>query len=131
MRDSGWKRKVSGQKADRSWKRKTVVVDTIEVRNDMVAETGRVKAGSGEAGNWRREHTNLAKAEANPATGMDGVVVESRSSRAHVKKPRIATPAKCKGREIVTASEIGRKSDEQNEARQIKMKGKEFNKEKD
>jgi hypothetical protein len=100
---------------------KAVVVDTIEARNDMIAKPRREKTGSGEAGSWRRQHTNLAKAEANPTADMDRIVVKSRSSRAHAKTPRVTTPAKRKGSEIVAAGEISRKSDEQNETRQIEM----------
>jgi hypothetical protein len=102
----------------------------IEARNDMITKPRREKTGSGKASrSWRRKHTNLAKAEANPTAGLDCIVVKSRSSRAHAKKPRIGVPAKRKGRKIVAASEISRKSDEQNETRQLEMTRKKVDKE--
>jgi hypothetical protein len=61
---------------------------------------------------------------------VDSIIIKSRGSRAHVKKPRGRAPAKRKGRELVATGEISRKSDEENEARQVEMTGKEFDKKK-
>ena len=97
----------------------------------MIAEPRRGKTGSGKTGSWRKKHTNLAKAEANPTTGVDRIIVKRSSGRAHVKKPRVGMPAKCRGRELVAAGEISRESDEWNETRQIKMAGQEFDKKED
>ncbi len=58
----------------------------------MVAEAGRERTGSWEAGNRWREETNLAKTKADPATRMDGIVVKGRSSGAHVEFPWIVAP---------------------------------------
>jgi hypothetical protein len=41
MGNSRWEREVTREKADGSRERKAFVVDTVEVRNDMVAKTGR------------------------------------------------------------------------------------------
>jgi hypothetical protein len=78
----------------------------------MISKPRRGKAGSGETGSWRRKHANLAEAEANPTASVDCIIVKGSSSRAHVKKPRVGTPAKCKSRELVAAGEISRESDE-------------------
>jgi hypothetical protein len=78
----------------------------------MIAEPRRGRTGSRKTGGWRRKHTNLAKAEANPTTGVDRIIVKRSSSRAHVKEPRVGTPAKCRVREFVAAGKVSRKSNE-------------------
>ena len=89
----------------------------IKSRKDMVAKTGREEARSGETGHRRRKQPNLAKAEANPTTRMNGIPAKSRSSRSQVESPRVAAPSQSESREIGTAIEVGREIDGKDEAR--------------
>jgi hypothetical protein len=66
----------------------------------MVAEAGGEKTGNGKARDRRWKEANWAKADTNPATSMDNVVIKSRSSRAHVEQPRVATPTEGSSREV-------------------------------
>jgi hypothetical protein len=70
----------------------------------------------------------LAKAEADPATRVDSVVVKSRGGGAHVELPRIAAPSQSKSREISAASEVGRKCDGKDEAGKVEARREELNK---
>lgn len=62
----------------------------------MVAETGRERAGIRKAWYRRWEEADLTESKADPTTGVDGVGVESRSSRAHLELPGILTPMQSK-----------------------------------
>lgn len=84
----------------------------VEVGKDVVAERGRDKAGSWEAGNGRWEESDLAKAHADPATRVDGIIVEGGRSRSHVEAPWIGTKAQCKGGEFGATIDVGWQSNE-------------------
>ena len=77
----------------------------------MVAEAGRERTRSWEAGDGWRKETDLTKTKADPAARVDGVVVESRGSGAHVEFPWIVAPGQSNVGEVGTAGEIGRKGD--------------------
>ena len=100
------------EQRDGGWQGDAVVIDVIEVRKDVIAEARWKRAGSWEAGNGWGKETDLAKTKADPASRVDGIVVEGRSSGTHVELPRVVTPVQCKGGEVDTAGEIGRKGDE-------------------
>lgn len=94
----------------------------VEVRKDVVAETGGQKARRRKAGDRWWEETDLAEAKADPATRMDSVVVEGRSSGAHMKFPRVALPGQSEGREVSAAGKIRRESDRKDKARKVEAR---------
>ena len=79
----------------------------IEVREEMVAKTGRQRARRWKAWNWWWEDTDLTKAKANPATRMDSVVTKSGGSRSHVELPRVTAPTQGKSREVSATGKVG------------------------
>jgi hypothetical protein len=64
----------------------------------------------------------LTEAKADPATRMDSVVVEGRSSWAHMKFPRVALPGQSEGREVSATGEIRRESDRKDKARKVEAR---------
>ena len=107
MGDGARKEEIAGEHGDRGRQRKAGGVDLVESRKDVVAKTGREKAGSRETGHRRREQANLTETEADPATRMDSVTVKSRSSGSHVKLPGQATPTGSEVRKIGATREVG------------------------
>ena len=77
MRDGGREQEITGKKRHGSRQWDAVVVDLVEIWKDMVTETRRQGARGWKAGNWWWEETDLAEANANPPTRMDGVGVKS------------------------------------------------------
>lgn len=75
MRDSSRKQWIAGKQGYRSWQRDAVIVDLVEIGEDMVAETRRQRAGRGKARNRWWKESNLAEADTDPASRMDGIVV--------------------------------------------------------
>ena len=87
-RNQGSQRRGAG----RSRKGEAVVCNVIEAGVDMIAETRRKGTEEWEAEYRWWEETHLTETNAYPATCMDGIIVESRGSRAHLQMPRVGTP---------------------------------------
>jgi hypothetical protein len=81
MRDSNRERRLGGSWSKRGWKRNAGIGDLIQIGDDMVTKTRRVRAGCREAGNRRREETNGLEPKAHPTTSVNGIAIKSRSSR--------------------------------------------------
>jgi hypothetical protein len=89
----------------------------------VVANTGGLQIRGWKTRDGRWEKTNGSKAKANPATRMDGIAKESGSSRSGLKSPRVEAPIKGNAGEASTAVETGRKVNEEEETRELKMRG--------
>ena len=87
----------------------------MEAGVDMIAET-RMKGTKGwEAGYRWWEETHLMTANAYPATCMNGIIVESRGSRAQLQLPRISTLMESEVSERNSTVEVSRQSDNEEE----------------
>ena len=76
----------------RNRKGEAVVRNVIEAGVDMIAKTRRKGTEGWEAGYRWWEETHVTEANAYPVTCMDGIIIESRGSRAHLQLPRIGMP---------------------------------------
>ena len=88
----------------------------------MVAERRRKEAGRWEAGNGWWKESDLARTWADPVTRVDGIVAEGRRCWSHVKAPWIGTEARRRGGEFGATVEVGRKSNEKDEAGELELR---------
>lgn len=96
VRDGGRERAGLRSKGGGSWKWKAVRRDLIEICKNVVTKARGDKAGGWETRNGGWEKANLTETHADPATGVDSVVVESRRSWSHVKAPGIGAEVESK-----------------------------------
>ena len=73
------------------------------------------------------EETHLTEAKASPATCMDGIVVESRGSRAHLQMSRVGTPMESQVSERNSTVKVSRQRDNEKEAGWLEVGREEVN----
>ena len=88
----------------------------------MVAKARREEARSWEAGCGRWKQADGTETHADPATRVDGVVVEGRRGWSHVKAPRSGTEGKSKVGESGATIKISGEVNEENKTRELELR---------
>jgi hypothetical protein len=104
----------------------------IEVGEDMITKARQEKAWRWKTGNGWWEEPKFTEVKTNPSPRLNNVIAKGRSSRPHVKTPRrVTSPSQSRGRKIIATIQIGRKSDEVDEARRLELRGWKIDEEED